>query len=49
MLDIYSKKPLINLEFANNHMSSYSLFKSMIDDFCSVAQDYSNFQFAIKF
>lgn len=48
MLDINSKKPLIILEFANNHMGDYSLFKSMIDDFCSVAQDYSNFQFAIK-
>jgi N-acetylneuraminate synthase len=48
MLDIHSKKPLIILEFANNHMGSYSLFKAMVDDFALVAKDYSDFKFAIK-
>ncbi len=48
MLDIHSTKPLIILEFANNHMGSYSLFKAMVDDFTLVAKDYTDFNFAIK-
>ena len=48
MFNTHSSKPLIILEFANNHMGSYDLFKNMVDDFALVAQDYADFQFAIK-
>jgi len=28
------------LEFANNHMGDLSLFKKMVDDYCSVKDDF---------
>ena len=42
------KKPLIILEFANNHMGDATLFKAMVDDYALVMQAYPQLNFAIK-
>ena len=48
MLDAQSKKPLIILEFANNHMGKEDLYKAMVNEYSEVASEYPDFQFAIK-
>ncbi len=48
MLDAQSKKPLIILEFANNHMGEEELYETMVNEFSEVASEYPDFKFAIK-
>ena len=48
MLDAQSKKPLIILEFANNHMGEEELYETMVNEFSKVASEYPDFKFAIK-
>jgi len=42
------EKSLVILEFANNHMGDQSLFNQMVDEYCNIKNEFSDFDFAIK-
>lgn len=48
MLNKLNEKPLVILEFANNHMGDDELYKDMVDEYAAVAYEYPSFKFAIK-
>ena len=48
MLDAETDKPLIILEFANNHMGKKKLYEAMVDEFSDIQSEYRDFRFSIK-